>query len=109
MKNTYLTLDRSQLLYCSQVWRPTLIVLLEKIQRRAAKYILADYDSNYKSIIALDLLPLIAEFELNDIMFCVKSLRSQGAHFDIDSFVSFCQSHTQSEFHLKMILAYVTH
>ena len=47
----YLSLIRSQLVYCSQIWRPYLlkdITLLERVQRRATKFILNDYSSNYK-------------------------------------------------------------
>ena len=45
-KLLYITLVRSQLTYCSQLWRPHLIkdiTLLERIQRRATKYILNNY------------------------------------------------------------------
>ena len=44
-KKLYLSLIRSQLTYCSQIWRPFLrkdILFIEKIQRRATKYILND-------------------------------------------------------------------
>ena len=50
-KTLYLLLVRSQLTYGSQIWRPHLIkdfMLLERIQRRATKYILNDYQSDYK-------------------------------------------------------------
>ena len=48
----YLSLVRSQLMYCSQLWRPNLIKdihSLERVQRRATKYILNDYSSDYKT------------------------------------------------------------
>ena len=48
-KLLYISIVRSQLLYCSQVWRPDYIkgiLLLERIQRRHTKYI---YKSSYKS------------------------------------------------------------
>ena len=61
-KKLYISLIRSQLLYCSQVWRPYKmkdILLLERVQRRATKYILNDYVSSYKSrLLNLKLLPL---------------------------------------------------
>ena len=47
----YLSLVHSKLSYCCQLWSPRLnkdITRLEKIQRRATKYILCDYSSNYK-------------------------------------------------------------
>ena len=62
-KKLYISLIRSQLLYCSQVWHPFLIKdisLLEHAQRRATKYILNDYQSSYKSrLLNLKLLPLM--------------------------------------------------
>ena len=62
-KKLYLSLVRSQLTYCSQIWRPFLhkdILFIEKIQRRATKYILNDYNSSYKMrLIQLKLLPLM--------------------------------------------------
>ena len=51
-KRLYLMMVRSQLTYCSPLWRPHLIkhiTQLEKIQRRATKFILNDYSSDYKS------------------------------------------------------------
>ena len=102
----YLTLIRTQLLYCSQVWRPHLIkdiVLLKKIQRRATKFILVDYTSDYKTrLLALDMLPLMAELEINDIMFDIRNLNKTGDHFNITSYVSFSQGTTRSGIHSKM-------
>ena len=61
-KNLYISITRSTLLYCSYLWKPYLIsdiVLIEKVQRRATKYILCDYNSDYKlRLIKLKLLPL---------------------------------------------------
>ena len=69
-KKLYVALIRSQLIYGSQIWRPTLlkdIQKLEQIQRRATKYILQDYSSDYKTrLIALNMLPLMMIYELND-------------------------------------------
>ena len=50
-KLLYILLVRSQLIYCSQLWRPYLlkdIITLERIQRRATKFILNDYQSSYR-------------------------------------------------------------
>ena len=62
-KQLYLTLVRSQLIYCSQLWRPFLIkdiMILERVQRRATKFILNDYTSPYKSrLTQLNLFPLM--------------------------------------------------
>ena len=56
-KLLYISLVRSQLIYCSPIWRPHLlkdVILLESVQRRATKYLLNDYRSDYTS---LDWLP----------------------------------------------------
>ena len=62
-KKLYLNLIRSQFTYCSQVWQPFLckdILFIERIQRRATKYILNDYNVPYKScLLQLELLPLM--------------------------------------------------
>ena len=62
-RTLYLTLVRPKLLYFSPLWRPYLIkdiMLLERVQRRATKFILSDYSMDYKSrLINLKLLPLM--------------------------------------------------
>ena len=62
-KQLYTALVRSQMLNCSQLWRPQLIKdinILERVQRRATKYILYDYTSSYKSRLQqLQMLPLM--------------------------------------------------
>jgi len=48
----YLSLVRSQLLYCSQVWRPSLVKevkIIEDVQRCATKFILNDFTSDYRT------------------------------------------------------------
>ena len=59
----YLSLVKSKLSYCSQVWRPYLlknVAQIERVQRRATKYILSDYSSDYKSrLSALHIPPLV--------------------------------------------------
>jgi len=58
----------SQLLYCSQLWRPQLIkdiTMLECVQRCATKYILNDCTSTHKSRLQqLQMLPLMCMHEL---------------------------------------------
>ena len=62
-KRLHLAMVKSQLTYCSQLWRPRLIKdinRLENVQRRATKYILQDYTSDYKTrLLSLELLPLM--------------------------------------------------
>ena len=78
-KRLYISLVRSQLLYGSQIWRPLHlndINPIESVQRRATKYILNDYISDYRSrLVKLDLLPLTMLLEFNDICFFIQSLK----------------------------------
>ena len=59
----YISLVRSNLAYCSQLWKPVLvkdIQSLEQLQRRATKYILQDYSSDYNPrLVSLNMLPLM--------------------------------------------------
>ena len=105
-KSLYLSLIRSQLTYCSQIWRPHLlkdIAALELIQRRATKYILNDYTSDYRSrLISLNLLPLMMQLELCDVMFFVRSLKGPTDAFNIYDHIVFHSSSTRSSAHLKL-------
>ena len=84
-KQLYISLVRSQLLYCSILWKPYFIKhtqQLERVQRRATKYILNDFTSDYKSrLIQTQLLPLTYILDLNDVMFFIKSLRNHHDGF----------------------------
>ena len=77
-KALYLSLIRSKLTYCSPIWRPHFlkdIQSIENVQRRATKFITNDYSSDYKyRLICLQILPLMMQFELNDVMFFVSSI-----------------------------------
>ena len=106
-KKLYISLVRAQILYCSQVWRPYKIkdiLLLEQAQRRATKYILNDYYSSYKSrLMKLKLFPLIYIFEINDIMFFIKSYKSSSpTHFNIHDYIEIRNSNTRSSTFTKM-------
>ena len=94
------SLSLSNLLFGSQVWRPSLlkdIKALENIQRRATKFILNDYSSSYRTrLISLHLLPLMMTLEFNDISFFIKCLKQPCKSFDIMSFISFNKNITRS-------------
>ena len=92
----YVSLIRSQLMYCSPIWRPYLVKdinNLEHLQRRATKYILNNYIFDYKTrLLKLELLPLMYTFELSDIMFFIKSIKNPTSSFNIHHFISFSTS-----------------
>ena len=101
-KNLYISIVRSNLLYCSPLWRPYQIkdiLNLERIQCRASKYILGDYTSDYKTrlrLIKLNLQPLMYIYELLDILFFIKSYNSPINSFNIFQYVTFNNSFTRS-------------
>ena len=73
----YLAVVRSQFEHCSQVWRPsseTSYNKLERIQRRAVKWILSEEDHSYNEfeylmrLRDLDLIPLDRKFQLSDLL-----------------------------------------
>ena len=86
-----MSLIRSQILYGSQLWRPKFIrdiVKVEQLQRRASKFILHDFSSNYKTrLLSLYLLPLMMMFELNDVLFFINCLKNPSESFDIFKYV----------------------
>ena len=60
------------------------IVILERIQRRATKFILNDYSSNYKShLLNLNILSLIYQFDYYDILFFIKHIKYPTDNFNI--------------------------
>ena len=76
--------------------------MLERIQRRATKYILSDYTSSYKSRLQqLNILPLMFVFELQDLMFLIKSLKSPTDNFNINNYITFASGTTRSRTHHK--------
>ena len=99
-KKLYLTLVRSQLSYCSPVWRLHLtkdILLLGQVQRRSTKFILNDYHCSYfDRLVKLQILPLMYTLELFDIIFCLKSLKSPSTHFNIHDYITFATGPTRS-------------
>ena len=108
-KKLYISLVRSHLLYCSQIWQPYKIkdiLLLERVQRRATKYILSDFTSSYKSrLIKLNLLPLMYIYELNDLTFFIKSYKYPSNYFNVNDYIfsSFVSTRSSTGFKLQHI------
>ena len=88
------------------MWRPHLlkdINALEAIQSRSTKFILNDYTCDYKSrLLSLQLLPLMMLYELNDILFFVKSLKEPNTTFSIHNHFTFSSNCTRSASHHKL-------
>ena len=105
-KQLYFALVRSKLSYCSQLWRPHLLAdisTIERVQRRASKFILHDYSSNYKDrLIKLNLLPLSYWLELQDILFLIKSIQQPSDNLNIFDYITFVTSPTRSGSSLKL-------
>ena len=103
-RTLYISLVRSQVTYCSVIWRPNLIkdiTLIERIERRATTFILNDYSSDYfDRLKQLNLLPLMYTFELNELAFMLKSLKYPSPSFNI---ATFADGNTRSSSSGKMI------
>ncbi len=100
-KTLYISLVRSHLIYASQVWSPCLrgsIYLmrsLEKVQRRATRFILRGFELDYKCrLIQLKLLPLCYFLEYLDLLFLFRCINGE-IRLDISRFVQFSHSKTR--------------
>ena len=106
-KLLYLSLIRSQLIYCSRIWRPRLIkdiISLEQLQHRATKYILNDYSTDYKTrLTSLHILPLMYTFELADILFLIHCLQHLDPSFPVTNYIQFGSSSTRSSNSCKLV------
>ena len=93
-------------MYASPVWRPNLIKYIraiERLQRRATKYILNDYSTDYNTrLIKLHILPLMMQFEINDILFFLRCIKNPTIAFHIQHYVEFCSGPTRSSTSFKL-------
>ena len=105
-KQLYLSLVKSKLSYCCQLWRPRLIKDIrnfERIQRCATKFILQDYSSDYKTrLLSLNLVPLMQWYELQDMIFLVKCLKNPMDNLIIHDHVEFVTSTTHASSNGKL-------
>ena len=109
-KLKYLSMILPIVTYASPVCRPSLlqdIKALEKLQKRATKYILNNNSIDYKTHLTyLNTLPHMYHLELTDIMFYVTSRRNPDSHFNINNFITPCtntgySTRSNSSFKLK--------
>ena len=103
-KVLYISLMKSTLTYCSPLWRPQYLKDIENVQRRVTKFILRDYASSYKShLLTLHLLPLMMQFEINDILFFITSIKNPTKCFNILHYVTFSRASTRSSSKCKLV------
>ncbi len=92
--------------YCSQLWFPNKIqdiILLERVQRRATKYILNNYNISYKlRLIHLNILPLMYYLQLLDLLFFVKCLKNPSDSYNVFNHVTFHSGSTRSSSNRKL-------
>ncbi len=105
-KQLYLSLVKSSISYCCQLWIPHLcknIQSIERIQRRATKYILKDYISDYRSrLLSLHMLPLMYWLDLQDIILMIKCLKDPQDTINIHQYIQFVNSNTRAGKNKKM-------
>ena len=105
-KELYLSLVRSQLAYCSPIWRRNQIqhiILLEKVQHHATKFILSNSSLDYKArLVSLHLLPLMSWLELADIVLLVKHIKYPDNRLIIFDHITFSTSRTRSSTYCKL-------
>ena len=99
LKLLYLSLVRSHLSYCSQVWAPQSVVkdilLIESIQRWATRFICKNNELSYRERLQkLNLLPINYWLELLDLVFFFKCMHG-SVKLNISNFVSFNQGRTR--------------
>ena len=77
---------------------------LERVQHRATKYILNNYELPYKvQLERLHLLSLLYTYELDDLILFVKSLKAPTDHFNIRRHIQFARNPTRSGVSSKLI------
>ena len=112
-KQLYISLVRSHLSFCSQVWKPQYvkdIQMLERIQRRATKYILNDYSMDYKSrLTSLHLLPISLWLDLHDLLFLVKCLQDPDDNIEINRFITIRRTCTRAGSTGRMLTINLVH
>ena len=83
--------------------QPKDILCLERVQRRATKFICNDFAMDYKSrLMSLRLLPLMTWLELQDIMFLVRCLKRSMDNLEITKVLSFVSSTTRAASNNKL-------
>ena len=70
---------------------------VERIQRKATKFILKDYTTDYKTrLISLYILPVMYWLDLQDLVFLIKCLQDPLDNINIHRYVSYVNSNTRA-------------
>ena len=108
-RTLYLSLVKSQLSYTKEVWSPAnvkLRTILERVQRRATRWILRARigEISYKQRLStLRLLPLTHDREIRDIVFLYNCIFG-STDFNIDRFLTFVPHDRSSTQNLTLML-----
>ena len=93
LKLLYVSLVRSHLCHCSEVWAPQTSMLMmevEKVQRHASRFICKNNNNYYRDrLTGLNLLPINFWLEYLDVLFFFKC-KLGYINFCIDNYLSFC-------------------
>ena len=92
-----MSLVRSNLSYCSQVWAPQSsinhLILVERLQRQATKYMCKHSELSYKKrLIYLKLLPINYWLEFLDLVLCFKCC---VLFINLDEYLYYCNTRTR--------------
>ena len=89
------------------MWRPYLIkdiLILERVQRRATKFILPNSKLDYRDrMLSLEILPLTMWQEITDNMFFVKQLKSPTDRFNIKENVTFSKINRAGHYYFNRL------
>ena len=101
-KALYMTMVRNQLAYCCQVWAPQSVNIstIERVQRRATKFILSlPYNTNisYKErLVTIDIIPICLLARISNMVYLLKCIiTNSDSNINIKKHVRETQTSTQ--------------
>ena len=89
---------RSKVLYCCQLWSPSCLKDITRVQRRTTRFMVPlPHCQDYKGrLTELQLLPLMYYYDLQDLLFLINCLLSPPDNFNILQYISFSSHGTRS-------------
>ena len=101
----YISFVQLQLTYCSQLWQPHLIediLLIERVQRWATKYVLDDFNFDHKTLFLKLCYTSSNDAVWNLRRFFVRSYHNPTNSFDITNYAEFLSSNTGARIAFKL-------